>query len=84
MDIFKSKVIYFPIVLFSLHKVKDSVTQKTIGLMRMQFWKAAIDDIYKDDPPLQPVSAELWRVSLYYSGGAGDQRNNFDLSSGSS
>ncbi|XP_062320962.1 NADH dehydrogenase (ubiquinone) complex I, assembly factor 6 isoform X2 [Osmerus eperlanus] len=45
-----------------LAQVKDSVTQTTIGLMRMQFWKAAIDDIYKDDPPLQPVSAELWRA----------------------
>ncbi|XP_071770072.1 NADH dehydrogenase (ubiquinone) complex I, assembly factor 6 isoform X2 [Centroberyx gerrardi] len=45
-----------------LRQVKDSVSQKTIGLMRMQFWKAAIEEIYRDDPPLQPVSAELWRA----------------------
>ncbi|KAI5606566.1 NADH dehydrogenase (ubiquinone) complex I, assembly factor 6 [Silurus asotus] len=40
--------------------VKDSVSQKTIGLMRMQFWRTAVEDIYRDDPPVQPVSAELW------------------------
>lgn len=45
-----------------LAQVKDSVTQKTIGLMRMQFWKTAIEEIYRDDPPVQPVSAELWRA----------------------
>ncbi|KAM3873193.1 NADH dehydrogenase (ubiquinone) complex I, assembly factor 6 [Diretmus argenteus] len=45
-----------------LAQVKDSVSQKTIGLMRMQFWKTAIEDIYRDEPPLQPVSAELWRA----------------------
>uniref|UniRef100_A0A673A1T3 NADH dehydrogenase (ubiquinone) complex I, assembly factor 6 n=1 Tax=Sphaeramia orbicularis TaxID=375764 RepID=A0A673A1T3_9TELE len=45
-----------------LAQVKDSVSQKTIGLMRMQFWKTAIDDIYRDEPPNQPVSAELWRA----------------------
>lgn len=48
----------------SRHQVKDSVSQKTIGLMRMQFWKTAIEEIYRDDPPKQPVSAELWRVNL--------------------
>lgn len=48
----------------SLHQVKDSVSQKTIGLMRMQFWKTAIEEIYRDDPPNQPVSAELWRVNF--------------------
>ncbi|TRY86796.1 hypothetical protein DNTS_022602 [Danionella cerebrum] len=41
--------------------IKDTVSQKTIGLMRMQFWKSAIEDIYRDDPPSQPISAELWR-----------------------
>lgn len=48
----------------SLHQVKDSVSQKTIGLMRMQFWKTAIEEMYRDDPPNQPVSAELWRVNI--------------------
>lgn len=45
-----------------LAQVKDSVSQKTIGLMRMQFWKTAIEEIYHDEPPNQPVSAELWRA----------------------
>ncbi|XP_068585993.1 NADH dehydrogenase (ubiquinone) complex I, assembly factor 6 isoform X4 [Cebidichthys violaceus] len=45
-----------------LAQVKDSVSQKTIGLMRMQFWKAAVEEIYRDEPPNQPVSAELWRA----------------------
>lgn len=47
-----------------LYKVKDSVSQKTIGLMRMQFWKTAIEEIYRDEPPNQPVSTELWRVNI--------------------
>ncbi|KAK5921609.1 hypothetical protein CgunFtcFv8_018963 [Champsocephalus gunnari] len=45
-----------------LAQVKDSVSQKSIGLMRMHFWKMAIEEIYRDDPPNQPVSAELWRA----------------------
>ncbi|XP_029307732.1 NADH dehydrogenase (ubiquinone) complex I, assembly factor 6 isoform X3 [Cottoperca gobio] len=45
-----------------LAQVKDSISQKTIGLMRMQFWKTAIEEIYRDEPPNQPVSAELWRA----------------------
>jgi len=32
--------------------------------MRMQFWKSAVEDIYRDDPPAQPIGAELWRVGL--------------------
>ncbi|XP_008281399.1 NADH dehydrogenase (ubiquinone) complex I, assembly factor 6 isoform X1 [Stegastes partitus] len=45
-----------------LAQVKDSVSQKTIGLMRMEFWKTAIEEIYRDKPPNQPVSVELWRA----------------------
>lgn len=45
-------------------QVKDSVSQKTIGLMRMQFWKTAIEEVYRDELPKQPVSAELWRVNI--------------------
>ncbi|XP_077071065.1 NADH dehydrogenase (ubiquinone) complex I, assembly factor 6 isoform X2 [Siphateles boraxobius] len=45
-----------------LAQIKDSVSQKTIGLMRMQFWKSAVEDIYRDDPPAQPIGAELWRA----------------------
>lgn len=45
-------------------QVKDSVSQKTIGLMRMQFWKMAIEEVYRDELPKQPVSAELLRVNI--------------------
>ncbi|KAL2084520.1 hypothetical protein ACEWY4_020038 [Coilia grayii] len=45
-----------------LAQVKDSVSQKTIGLMRMQFWKTAVEDIYRDDPPVQPIGIELWKA----------------------
>eukprot|EP00066_Takifugu_rubripes_P010144 XP_003977726.1 PREDICTED: NADH dehydrogenase (ubiquinone) complex I, assembly factor 6 [Takifugu rubripes] len=45
-----------------LAQVKDSVSQKTLGLMRMQFWKTAIEEIYSDDPPSQPIGTELWRA----------------------
>ena len=43
-------------------QVKDSVSEKTIGLMRMQFWKKTVDDVYCDSPPHQPVAIELWKV----------------------
>ncbi|KAG8520447.1 NADH dehydrogenase (ubiquinone) complex I, assembly factor 6, partial [Galemys pyrenaicus] len=42
--------------------IKDSVSEKTIGLMRMQFWKKTVDDIYCDNPPHQPVAIELWKA----------------------
>ncbi|XP_077577051.1 NADH dehydrogenase (ubiquinone) complex I, assembly factor 6 isoform X1 [Stigmatopora nigra] len=45
-----------------LAQVKDSVSQKSLGLMRMQFWKAAIEDIYRDKVPIQPVAIELARA----------------------
>ncbi|KAK2095505.1 hypothetical protein P7K49_026921, partial [Saguinus oedipus] len=41
--------------------VKDSISEKTIGLMRMQFWKKTVEDIYCDNPPHQPVAIELWK-----------------------
>ncbi|XP_035749748.1 NADH dehydrogenase (ubiquinone) complex I, assembly factor 6 isoform X4 [Egretta garzetta] len=45
-----------------LAQIKDSITQKTIGLMRMQFWREAVENIYCDNPPHQPVATELWRA----------------------
>nr|XP_033789063.1 NADH dehydrogenase (ubiquinone) complex I, assembly factor 6 isoform X2 [Geotrypetes seraphini]XP_033789064.1 NADH dehydrogenase (ubiquinone) complex I, assembly factor 6 isoform X2 [Geotrypetes seraphini] len=45
-----------------LRQVKDMVSQKDIGLMRMQFWKEAVDDMYRDNPPHQPVAMELWKA----------------------
>nr|XP_025045909.1 NADH dehydrogenase (ubiquinone) complex I, assembly factor 6 isoform X3 [Pelodiscus sinensis] len=44
-----------------LAQIKDSITQKTIGLMRMQFWRKAVEDMYCDNPPHQPVAIELWK-----------------------
>ncbi|XP_044861280.1 NADH dehydrogenase (ubiquinone) complex I, assembly factor 6 isoform X5 [Mauremys mutica] len=43
-------------------QIKDSITQKTIGLMRMQFWRKAVEEIYCDNPPHQPVAIELWKA----------------------
>ncbi|XP_050564887.1 NADH dehydrogenase (ubiquinone) complex I, assembly factor 6 isoform X3 [Cygnus atratus] len=45
-----------------LRQIKDSITQKTTGLMRMQFWRKAVEDIYCDNPPHQPVAVALWRA----------------------
>nr|XP_037856198.1 NADH dehydrogenase (ubiquinone) complex I, assembly factor 6 isoform X6 [Chlorocebus sabaeus] len=45
-----------------LAQVKDSVSEKTIGLMRIQFWKKTVEDIYCDKPPHQPVAIELWKA----------------------
>ncbi|XP_064910107.1 NADH dehydrogenase (ubiquinone) complex I, assembly factor 6 isoform X2 [Columba livia] len=45
-----------------LAQIKDSITQKTTGLMRMQFWREAVENIYCDNPPHQPVATELWRA----------------------
>ncbi|NP_001180807.1 NADH dehydrogenase (ubiquinone) complex I, assembly factor 6 isoform X3 [Macaca fascicularis] len=45
-----------------LAQVKDSVSEKTIGLMRIQFWKKTVEDIYCDKPPQQPVAIELWKA----------------------
>ncbi|XP_029447597.1 NADH dehydrogenase (ubiquinone) complex I, assembly factor 6 isoform X1 [Rhinatrema bivittatum] len=45
-----------------LAQVKDLVSQKEIGLMRMQFWKDAVEDMYRDNPPPQPVAMELWKA----------------------
>uniref|UniRef100_A0A8I3WR56 NADH dehydrogenase (ubiquinone) complex I, assembly factor 6 n=1 Tax=Callithrix jacchus TaxID=9483 RepID=A0A8I3WR56_CALJA len=45
-----------------LRLVKDSISEKTIGLMRMQFWKKTVEDIYCDNPPHQPVAIELWKA----------------------
>ncbi|XP_008566615.1 PREDICTED: NADH dehydrogenase (ubiquinone) complex I, assembly factor 6, partial [Galeopterus variegatus] len=45
-----------------LAQVKDSVSEKAIGLMRMQFWKKTVEDIFCDNPPHQPVAIELWKA----------------------
>ncbi|XP_054983330.1 NADH dehydrogenase (ubiquinone) complex I, assembly factor 6 isoform X2 [Sorex araneus] len=46
-----------------LAQVKDSVSEKTIGQMRLQFWKDAVAGMYGGGgPPPQPVAVELWKA----------------------
>ncbi|XP_053571193.1 NADH dehydrogenase (ubiquinone) complex I, assembly factor 6 isoform X2 [Bombina bombina] len=42
-----------------LSQVKDSVSQKNLGLMRMQFWRDTVQEVYGDKPPHHPVALEL-------------------------
>lgn len=61
-------------------QVKDSISEKAIGLMRMQFWKKTVEDIYHDNPPPQPVAIELWKVNkqkLNYSARSPPQSFDF-------
>ena len=46
----------------SVASVRDQVTQKTIGQMRMKFWTDSLEDIYSDAPPVQPVALQLHRA----------------------
>ncbi|KAL3858745.1 hypothetical protein ACJMK2_008999 [Sinanodonta woodiana] len=43
-------------------QVRDVVSDKYRGIMRMQFWKDAIDNIFKGNPPHAPVALELAKV----------------------
>ncbi|NXG90759.1 NDUF6 factor, partial [Stercorarius parasiticus] len=60
----ESRTSAFALRAFNMYpfQIKDSITQKTTGLMRMQFWRDAVEDIYCDNPPHQPVATELWRA----------------------
>ncbi|XP_022082412.1 NADH dehydrogenase (ubiquinone) complex I, assembly factor 6-like isoform X2 [Acanthaster planci] len=42
--------------------VNESVSEKHIGLMRMQFWKDVLTRIYEGAPTQQPVAMELYRA----------------------
>ncbi|CAH2285603.1 NADH dehydrogenase (ubiquinone) complex I, assembly factor 6 isoform X1 [Pelobates cultripes] len=42
-----------------LSQVKDSVSQRNLGLMRMQFWRDAVQEIYSGNTPHHPVALEL-------------------------
>jgi NADH dehydrogenase [ubiquinone] 1 alpha subcomplex assembly factor 6 len=46
----------------TMAQVKDSVSEKTTGLMLMLFWIKAIEEIYCDNPPHQPVAIEIWKA----------------------
>ncbi|XP_048576443.1 NADH dehydrogenase (ubiquinone) complex I, assembly factor 6 [Nematostella vectensis] len=42
-----------------LAQVRDSVSERDIGRMRMQFWKDTLQSIYKGSAPQHPVALEL-------------------------
>jgi len=39
--------------------VRDSVSDKTLGLVRLQFWRDTIDHLYEDKVPQHPVAVQL-------------------------
>lgn len=45
--------------------VEDQVRDSKIGLMRIKFWEETLNEIYKGNPPQNPVSLELHRVSIF-------------------
>lgn len=45
-------------------QVEDQVSDNKIGAMRLQFWTDALNNIYNDQPPRNPVSLELHRRPL--------------------
>ncbi|GCC25716.1 hypothetical protein chiPu_0004127 [Chiloscyllium punctatum] len=63
---FRSTVFALRAFNVELAQVQDLVSQKTIGLMRMQFWRQVIEDIYSDNPPHQPIAIELWKAVRKY------------------
>jgi len=42
--------------------VRDNVSDRTIGLVRMQFWKDTIENLYQDKVPQHPVALQLHKV----------------------
>ncbi|KAL8589320.1 hypothetical protein ACOMHN_052323 [Nucella lapillus] len=49
-----------------LAQVRDVVSEKTIGAMRMQFWKDAVDKLLEGSPPQTPVAVELAGAARYF------------------
>ncbi|KAG9295945.1 hypothetical protein G9A89_011797 [Geosiphon pyriformis] len=43
-----------------LAMVRDTVSNPIIGKMRMQFWRDAIDNVFKGQPPRQPIAQVLF------------------------
>ena len=48
-----------------LARVRDTVSETQIGLMRLQFWSDAVDKTFSGSPPEQPVAAELHKVLIH-------------------
>jgi len=47
-------------------QVQEVTSNKQIALMRMQFWKDAIDQIYSDQPPHRPSAMEVAGACKYF------------------
>ncbi|KAK2141392.1 hypothetical protein LSH36_1109g00039 [Paralvinella palmiformis] len=43
-------------------QIQDIVSEKHIGLMRIQFWREALDKIFQGIPPESPIAMELARA----------------------
>lgn len=46
----------------SVAQVQDQVSQGTIGQMRMKFWADALEGVYQNAPPAQPVVIQLGKA----------------------
>nr|GAT60281.1 predicted protein [Mycena chlorophos] len=46
-----------------LAMVQDTVSNATIGAMRMQFWRDALRDIFADKPPRHPIALALHQAT---------------------
>ena len=42
--------------------VRDSVSEKTLGQVRLQFWRDTIEGLYSDNVPQHPVAIQLYRT----------------------
>ena len=42
--------------------VRDSISEKTLGLVRLQFWRDTIEGLYDDKVPQHPVAVQLYRA----------------------
>ena len=42
--------------------IRENVSERTLGLMRLQFWKDTIDRLYNDQCPQHPVAIQLYRI----------------------
>ncbi|XP_076470134.1 NADH dehydrogenase (ubiquinone) complex I, assembly factor 6-like [Babylonia areolata] len=47
-------------------QVRDVVSEKTTGVMRMQFWKDAVENLLQGAPPQTPVAVELAGAARYF------------------
>ncbi|XP_074661856.1 NADH dehydrogenase (ubiquinone) complex I, assembly factor 6-like [Tubulanus polymorphus] len=45
-----------------ISQIHDTVSDSNIGLMRIQFWKDSINNIYKGKPPHTPIALELTKA----------------------